>query len=102
MDTNKEDFLVSINKYGIVGIRAEEIDTIEILAGDGTIFHVSTEQYGQGPGENGLWIDKNQFPEEHWKILRDLILALHTKNLDAWLDHNTAMHSFNKVVGRKK
>jgi hypothetical protein len=67
MDTTKEHFIERVNKIGILFIRKRTPKkdltgwgALEFILKNGEVFVVSGEQFGQGSGEGGLWIDMNK------------------------------------------
>lgn len=83
MDTTKSYFIEQANKYGILFVRernSEEDFTgwgaLQFLLNNGEIFVISGYQFGQGPGEEGLWMEVHGLKKEAFDELK--------KNLPLW------------------
>lgn len=77
MDTTKEYFINHANKYGILYVRDRNSDedltgwgALEFILNNGEIFVISGEQFGQGEGEDGLWVDMNALTEKNLNELK--------------------------------
>lgn len=71
MDTTKDFFIERANKYGILFVRERNPKddytgwgALEFVLNNGEIFVISGHQFGQGDGEEGLWIDMNALAED--------------------------------------
>ncbi|MDP3042433.1 MAG: hypothetical protein Q8N62_06945 [Candidatus Omnitrophota bacterium] len=77
MDTTKKVFIKQANKIGILVVRERNPKddstgwgALEFVLNDGTIFVVSPEQFGQGSGESGLWVDMNAYSDGYFAKLK--------------------------------
>jgi len=77
MDTTKAYFIERANRYGILLIRERNPredftgwGALEFVLNNGEIFVVSSYPFGQGEGEEGLWVDMNTLNEEYLNELK--------------------------------
>jgi hypothetical protein len=77
MDTTKAYFIQRANKYGILLVRernpAEDLTgwgALEFILNNGEIFVISGYPFGQGEGEDGLWVDMNALDEAYFEQLK--------------------------------
>lgn len=66
MDTTKAHFVKQANKYGIASVRKRNSEedssgegALEFILNNREVFVISGHQFGQGGGEDGLWVDMN-------------------------------------------
>ena len=71
MDTTKAYFTKRANQYGILLARERNPKedftgwgALEFILNNGEVFVISGYPFGQGEGENGLWVDMNALDEE--------------------------------------
>ena len=67
MDTTKKHFIERVNGIGVLYVRERNSEedltgwgALEFILNNGEIFVISGEQFGQGSGEDGLWVDMNK------------------------------------------
>lgn len=80
MDTTKSFFIEQANKHGVLLLRERNPDddltgwgALEFVLNNGEIFVISGYQFGQGGGEDGLWVDMNAYrPEDLIKLKEKL------------------------------
>jgi len=80
MDTTKSFFIKQVNKHGIISVRERNPDddltgygALEFVLNNGEVFVISGYQFGQGGGEDGLWVDMNAYsPEDLVKLKEKL------------------------------
>lgn len=77
MDTIKSYFIQQANKYGILHVRERNSEedftgwgTLEFLLNNGEIFVLSGYQFGQGPGEEGLWVEVHGLTQKAFDELK--------------------------------
>jgi hypothetical protein len=77
MESTKEIFIESVNRKGVLFVRERNPDddatgwkAFEFVLNDGTVFLVSNFPFGQGKGEDGIWIDMNSYSEIYFEKLR--------------------------------
>lgn len=80
MDTTKSYFIERVNRYGVLCVRernSEEDSTgwgaLEFVLNNGEIFVICGYQFGQSPGEEGLWVDMHGLNEEGLNELKKKI-----------------------------
>lgn len=98
MDTTKKHFIERANELGVLLVRErnskEDLTgwgAIEFVLNNGEIFVISGEQFGQGSGEDGLWVDMNKLNavtlgKIEYKASR-LRRAQKEDTISAWLKH---------------
>lgn len=71
MDTTKAHFIKRAKQYGILSVRErnpkEDLagwGALEFVLNNGEVFVLSGYPFGQGEGEDGLWVDMNVLGEE--------------------------------------
>jgi len=71
MEKTKDSFIEQANKKGIIAVRERNpkedlggYGALEFILSDGTVFVISPMPFGQGNGEDGLWIDMNAYSDE--------------------------------------
>lgn len=77
MDTTKSYFIERVNEYGVLSVRERNSEedltgwgALEFVLNNGEIFVISGYQFGQGEGEEGLWVDMHALNEEGLKELK--------------------------------
>jgi len=102
MDTTKSYFIEQANKYGILFVRernAEEDLTgwgaLQFVLNNGEIFVISGNQFGQGPGEDGLWVEVHGLTEQALDELkqklplqREICVDLEKSHVEDYLSHH--------------
>jgi len=98
MDTTKRHFIERANEIGILLVRErnpkEDLTgwgALEFVLNNGEIFVISGEQFGQGSGENGLWVDMNKVDAITLNKFKQKASRLRKKQredtISAWLKH---------------
>ena len=98
MDTTKNHFIERANKIGVLFVRErnskEDLTgwgALEFILNNGEIFVVSGEQFGQGNGEDGLWVDMNKLNAATLNKIKRKALELKKNQkedtVSAWLKH---------------
>ncbi len=71
MDTTKAYFIERVNQYGVLLVRERSpkedftgCGALEFVLNNGEIFVISGYRFGQGDGDDGLWVDMNALDEE--------------------------------------
>lgn len=89
MDTSKAYFIERVNRYGIFLMRERNSEedltgwgALEFILNNGEIFVVSGYPFGQGEGEDGLWIDMNVLDEEYFSELKAKIASPEPSQID--------------------
>jgi hypothetical protein len=89
MDTTKSYFVQQANKYGILHVRERNSEedltgwgALQFLLNNGEIFVVSGRQFGQGPGEDGLWVDVHGLTKEAFNELKQNLPLQEKVNVD--------------------
>jgi len=77
MDTTKSYFIEQANKYGVLHVRERSSEedltgwgALQFLLNNGEIFVISGHQFGQGPGEDGLWVEVHGLTQEAFDELK--------------------------------
>jgi hypothetical protein len=77
MDTTKSYFIEQANKYGILFVRERNPEqdltgwgALQFLLNNGEIFVISGYQFGQGPGEEGLWVEVHGLTQKAFDELK--------------------------------
>ena len=77
MDTTKSYFIEQANKYGILFVRErnQEEDltgwgALQFVLNNGEIFVICGHQFGQGPGEEGLWVEVHGLTQRAFNKLK--------------------------------
>ena len=80
MDTTKSYFIERVNRYGVLSVRERnsEVDrtgwgALEFVLNNGEIFVICGYQFGQGEGEEGLWVDMHALNEESLNGLKKIL-----------------------------
>ena len=100
MDTTKRHFIERANEIGVLFVRErnskEDLTgwgALEFILSNGEIFVVSGEQFGQGSGEDGLWVDMNELNVAILGRIKHKASRLRKKQkedtISAWLKHQT-------------
>lgn len=100
MDTTKKHFVERANEIGVLFIRErnskEDLTgwgALEFVLNNGEIFVVSGEQFGQGGGEDGLWVDMNKVDAVTLNKIKQKASRCRRKTpedtISAWLKHQT-------------
>lgn len=100
MDTTKKHFIERANEIGILLVRERNSEedltgwgSLEFILNNGEIFVVSGEQFGQGSGEDGLWVDMNKINAATLNKIKQKALRLRKTRtedtISAWLKHQT-------------
>lgn len=98
MDTIKKHFIERVNEIGIFLVRErnskEDLTgwgALEFILKNGEIFVVSGKQFGQGKGEDGLWIDMNKVDAVTLNKIKQKASRLRKKQkedtISAWLKY---------------
>ncbi len=98
MDTIKKHFIERVNEIGIFLVRErnskEDLTgwgALEFILNNGEIFVVSGKQFGQGKGEDGLWIDMNKVDAVTLNKIKQKASRLRKKQkedtISAWLKY---------------
>ena len=102
MDTTKAHFIERVNGTGVLFVRernAKEDLTgwgaLEFFLNNGEIFVVAGEQFGQGDGEDGLWVDMNKVDTTTLNEIKRKTSRLGREKpeedtVSAWLRHQRA------------
>jgi len=112
MDTTKSYFIEQANKYGILFVRernSEEDFTgwgaLEFILNNGEIFVLSGFQFGQGPGEEGLWVDMHGLTEEAFDELKQRLplykevpIDLESSQVEDYLSHHMNEDSLKDIM----
>lgn len=99
MDTTKKHFIERVNEIGVLFVRErnskEDLTgwgALEFILNNGEIFVVSSEQFGQGNEEDGLWVDMNKVDAKTLNKIKHKSTRLRKKKkedtITAWLKHN--------------
>lgn len=99
MDTTKSHFIERANRIGVLFVRErnpkEDLTgwgALEFVLNNGEIFVISGEPFGQGSGEDGLWVDMNVLKPEALKKIKQSAEQVKKETLedsiDSWLRHN--------------
>ena len=77
MDTTKSFFIKEANEHGILFVRERKPGkdltgwgALEFVLNNGGVFVISGYQFGQGGGEEGLWVDMNAYTDEYFIKLK--------------------------------
>lgn len=98
MDTTKKHFIERVNGIGVLLVKErnskEDLTgwgALEFILNNGEIFVVSGEQFGQGSGEDGLWVDMNKVDVVTLNKIKKKISRLRENpeedTISAWLRH---------------
>ena len=98
MDTIKKHFIERANKIGILYVRERNCKedltgwgALEFTLNNGEIFVISNFQFGQGEGEDGLWVDINKVDINKLRKIELLLSKLRKEKKDntisSWLKH---------------
>jgi len=89
MDTTKSYFIQQANKYGILHVRQRNSEedltgwgALQFLLNNGEIFVVSGYQFGQGPGEEGLWVEVHGLTKPAFDELKQTLLPREEVKID--------------------
>ena len=108
MDTTKRHFVERLNEIGVLLVRErnsrEDLTgwgSLEFILNNGEIFVISGEQFGQGSGEHGLWVDMNKFDARTLNEIKKKTLGLRKNQredtISAWLKHQKVRESTNST-----
>ncbi len=98
MDTTKKHFIERANKIGILFVKERNSEedltgwgALEFILNNGEIFVVSGEQFGQGSGEDGLWVDMNKLNVTAFGKIKQRASKVQKEEkedtISAWLKH---------------
>lgn len=98
MDTTKSHFIERANEIGVLYVRERNRKddltgwgALEFVLENGEVFVVSAEQFGQGAGEDGLWVDMNKVDSAKVDEIRQnkprLVQGEVDDTISAWLKH---------------
>ena len=101
MDTTAAHFIERANRLGILLVRSRNPDedltgwgALEFVLNNGEIFVVSGEPFGQGHGEDGLWVDMNALKPAGLRRVRHKAARLRETQEDdtvsSWVKHNVS------------
>lgn len=100
MDTTKKHFIDRVNSVGVLFLRERSSEedltgwgALEFILNNGEIFVISGEPFGQGSGEDGLWVDMNKLEDETFKVLKANCKKSEIEDIDSvasWLRHQKA------------
>jgi hypothetical protein len=89
MDTTKAYFIKRANEHGILLVRQrnpkEDLTgwgALEFILNNGEVFVISGRPFGQGQGEDGLWVDMNALNEEYFSELRAKVAFRRPSQID--------------------
>lgn len=89
MDTTKAYFIERLNQYGILLVRERNPEedltgwgALEFILNNGEVFVVSGYPFGQGEGEEGLWVDMNVLDEECFNELKAGVSSSESSQVD--------------------
>lgn len=100
MDTTRRHFIERANEIGVLFVRERNSKedftgwgALEFTLNNGEIFVVSGEQFGQGSGEDGLWVDMNKIDAVMLNKIKQKVPKLRKNQKEdtilAWLKHQT-------------
>jgi len=100
MDTTKKHLVERVNEVGALFVRERNSEkdltgwgALEFILNNGEIFVISGEQFGQGSGEDGLWVDMNKVDAVTLNKIKRKASKLRKKQAKdtilAWLEHQT-------------
>jgi FAD synthase len=100
MNTTKNHFIERANEIGVLFVRRRNFEedltgwgALEFILNNGEIFVVSGEQFGQGSGEDGLWVDMNKVSAVTLNKIKQQESRIRNKQktdtISAWLKHQT-------------
>lgn len=105
MNTTKAAFVRAANEHGIlhVRVRAKHTDmtgwgALEFTLNNGLVFVVSGQQFGQGEGQDGLWVDFNQLQDKYLRELKRRVLIKKIQADTRIVDHSEEV--LNVVLAR--
>jgi hypothetical protein len=98
MDTIKKHFIERVNEIGVLLVRERNSKedligwgAFEFILNNGEIFVVSGKQFGQGIGEDGLWVDMNKVDAVTLNKIKQKASKLRKKQkedtISAWLKY---------------
>ena len=98
MNTIKKHFIERVNEIGVLLVRERNSEedltgwgALEFILNNGEIFVVSGKQFGQGRGEDGLWIDMNKVEAVTLNKIKQKASRLRKKQkedtISAWLKY---------------
>ena len=100
MDTTKKHFIERVNEVGVLFVRERNSEedltgwgALEFILNNGEVFVICGEQFGQGSGEDGLWVDMNKVDAVTLNKIKRKASKLRKKQAKdtilAWLEHQT-------------
>ena len=112
MDTTKKHFIERASKIGILFVRERNAKNdftswgaLEFVLNNGEIFIISGRQFGQGSGENGLWVDMNKIDAAKLTKIKQRVKMRKRQKEDtiqAWLKHQiTNIDSRKKQLSKR-
>lgn len=112
MDTAKSYFIQQANKYGILFVRERNPEedltgwgALEFILNNGEIFVVSGYQFGQGEGEEDLWVDMHALSEKDFNEFKAKVppkepaIVDPDKSVEDYLIHHIDDDSIQKIMG---
>lgn len=106
MDTTKAYFVERANRYGILLVRErnprEDLTgwgALEFVLNNGEVFVISGHQFGQGEGEEGLWVDMNVLSEEYFNKLKEKAPPPRPAQFD--VQRSVKDYLFNRIVDER-
>lgn len=112
MDTSKSYFIEQANKYGILFVRERNPEqdstgwgALQFLLNNGEIFVISGSQFGQGLGEEGLWVDVHGLTQEAFNELRQKLplreevpIDLEKSQVEDYLSHHIDEDTLKNIM----
>jgi len=113
MDATKSYFIEQANKYGILFVRERNPEedltgwgALQFLLNNGEIFVVSGYQFGQGPGEHGLWVEAHGLTREAFNELKQKLPSrknvpadLESSQVEDYLSHHINESTLEDITG---
>jgi hypothetical protein len=103
MDNCKSYFIQQANKYGVFFVRERSPEedltgwgALQLVLSNGEIFVISGYQFGQGPGEEGLWVEVHGLNKEAFEELKEKLpprkaikdIDIEKSQLEDYLSHH--------------
>lgn len=112
MDTTKSYFIEQANKYGILHVRERNSEedltgwgALQFVLNNGEIFVISGFQFGQGPGEDDLWVEVHGLTEEAFNELKQRLPSrqkvptdLEMSQVEDYLSHHIDEDTLEKMI----